>query len=196
MILRSRALHTGRNLSGFSLVEIVVVLGITAMMLGTAMFIMSTPNEERELREEHGKIEDLVRQGRALAVSYQQTFVLELSEGQAALRPLTMPGNESEFDYTGEESRVSGLKPLEDQKWPRVEELSLNYQLEVRRWGKLNFDPVIEKRTEQILLEAGGMFEPISVLLSKDERANSLSRVYHPLTGLAEDEELTISGSP
>lgn len=195
MILLPRNFTVRRNLSGFSLVEVVVVLGITAMMMGTAMFIMNTPNEEKDLREEHAKIEDLVKQGRALAVSYQQNFVLELSEGQASLRPQSLPAAESGFNDIEEARQVSALQPLENQEWPRIEELNLDYQLEIRRWGKLYFAPVLDRRKEEVLIEVEGMFEPISILLSKDDGANSLARVYHPLTGLAEDEELTITGS-
>lgn len=196
MLLRPRIFPKTLGSAGFSLVEVVVVMGITAMMIGTAMFIMNTPNEEREIREEHGLIEDLIRQGRALSLSYQQTFVLELSEGKASLQPLVMPQEDDE-SYNDEASISAGsnLRKLTDLDWPRVVELSLDYQMRIRRWGKLDFEPITDRHKEEILLEVDGLFEPISVLLTKDDGANSLSRVYHPLTGLAEDEELTITGS-
>ena len=193
MTLHHHDLSTQRNRPGFSLIEIVVVIGITVMMFGVAIFFIGPVNEEKALRQEHGQIEDLVRQGRALAVSYQQTFVLELSEGQAALRPLVLPDEESQYDSRGEEKRASGLQPLEDQEWPRVEELSQEYQMSVRRWGKTDFAPIIEKQKVEILLESGGMFEPIAIRVFKNDGADSLTRVYHPLTGLAEDEEMTIT---
>ena len=73
--------------SGFSLLEIVVVLGFAGVILGTAVFMIGTPKAEQALREEHAKIENFVRQGRALAVTYQQPFVVELLQGEVRLRP-------------------------------------------------------------------------------------------------------------
>lgn len=192
--MRSRNdLASAGNRNGFSLIEIVVVLGISAFLLTSAVFVMNAPNEEKTLRGEHAKIEDLVRQGRALAVSYQQTFILELSEGVASLSPIAVPENEESDYYLDEERTRSSLKPLKEMNWPRLENLDPEYELSVRRWGQVDFNLLNEKRTETILLEPGGMCEPMSVLLSKDLGDKSLSRVYHPLTGLAEDEALTIT---
>ncbi|MDB4419310.1 prepilin-type N-terminal cleavage/methylation domain-containing protein [Akkermansiaceae bacterium] len=178
---------------GFSLIEIVVVLGISAFLLTTAVFVMNAPNEEKTLRGEHAKIEDLVRQGRALAVSYQQAFILELSEGVASLRPIAVLENEDQYSYLDVDRAPSSLRPLQEMNWPRIENLNPEYELSVRRWGQVDFNLLDQKRKEIILLEPGGMCEPMSVLLSKDLGDKSLSRIYHPLTGLAEDEALTIT---
>lgn len=186
-------LASAGNRKGFSLIEIVVVLGISAFLLTSAVFVMNAPNEEKTLRSEHAKIEDLVRQGRSLAVSFQQTFVLELSEGVASLRPIAVLEDEDRNSYLDEERAASSLKPLQEMNWPRIENLNQEYELSVRRWGQVDFNLLNEKRKEIILLEPGGMCEPMSVLLSKDFGDKSLSRVYHPLTGLAEDEALTIT---
>ena len=180
---------------GFSLIEIVVVMLIIGILIGSSLYYVSGKDEEKILRSEHGKIEDLIRQGRSLSISYQQTFVLELSEGQASLAPMIIPGEDVETNTSLEEGgNPSRLQPLEEMTWPRIEEVDLTYAMEVRRWGQQDFMDLEEKRVERILIEPSGLFEPLSILLTRDEGANSLSRVFHPLTALAEDETLTITG--
>ena len=181
--------------SAFTLLEVVVVMLIAGILIGSSLLLLSGPNEEQKIRSEHGKIEDLVRQGRALTTSYQQTLVLEFTEGQVSLAPLAMPRERETFDYFGEQKSSSSLRPIEELDWPRVVEIDPVYELSIRRWGVNGFSVIEEKQKERIYLQPNGMFEPLSVLLSKDFGDNSLSRIYHPLTGLAEDESLTITGT-
>ncbi|MDA7862825.1 prepilin-type N-terminal cleavage/methylation domain-containing protein [bacterium] len=176
---------------GFSLLEIIVVLAVAGVVLGAAALMISTPKAEQALREEHGKIEDLVRQGRALSVTYQQPFVIELRQSEARLRPFGDPGQSTR--YEGEENEGSSLRPLDEMQWPRIEQISDEYEMAVRRWGQPSA-LVLQNDTPQIwTIEPQGLCEPISIRLSKDFGDISLARVYHPLTGVAEDEELTIT---
>lgn len=171
--------------------EIVVVLTVAAVVLGAAVVIMSSPKEEQSLREEHGKIEDMVRQGRALAVTYQQPFVIELTQFEAKLRPLANPHEAR--SYGEDERERSSVRPLEEMNWPRIEFINEDYEILIRRWGQLDFVLLDDKKAESWILEPDGLCEPLSLKLSKDFGDISLARIYHPLTGLAEDEELTIT---
>ncbi|MGJ8695157.1 MAG: pilus assembly FimT family protein [Verrucomicrobiaceae bacterium] len=173
---------------GFSLMEIIVVLGVASVLMASVVFLVNSPQEEEAVRKEHAKIEDFVRQGRALAVSYQQAFVVELSEGKVTLGPLINPNEQNVVESDG------GLRTLAEQSWPRIEELDPIYELSVRRWGQQNFNLVTGDLKERWILEPAGLCEPVAILLSKDFGDNSLSRIYHPLTGMAEDESLTITG--
>ena len=177
--------------SGFSLLEIVVVLGFAGVILGTAVFMIGTPKAEQALREEHAKIENFVRQGRALAVTYQQPFVVELLQGEVRLRPYADPQQASRYET--EETQASSLKPLNEQEWPRVEMIDEEYEMSVRRWGLQDALVLEEKKPLLWILEPQGLCEPLSIRLSKDFGDISLARVYHPLTGVAEDEEMTIT---
>jgi len=168
-----------------------VVLTVAAVVLGAAVVIMSSPKEEQSLREEHGKIEDMVRQGRALAVTYQQPFVIELTQFEAKLRPLANPHEAR--SYGGDERERSSVRPLEEMNWPRIEFIDEDYEILIRRWGQLDFVLLDDKKAERWILEPDGLCEPLSLKLSKDFGDISLARIYHPLTGLAEDEELTIT---
>lgn len=191
MILQQARFRTRSFRRGFSLLEIVVVLTVAAVVLGAAVVIMSSPKEEQSLREEHGKIEDMVRQGRALAVTYQQPFVIELTQFEAKLRPLANPHEAR--SYGEDERERSSVRPLEEMNWPRIEFINEDYEILIRRWGQLDFVLLDDKKAERWILEPDGLCEPLSLKLSKDFGDISLARIYHPLTGLAEDEELTIT---
>ncbi|MDA7889968.1 prepilin-type N-terminal cleavage/methylation domain-containing protein [Akkermansiaceae bacterium] len=191
MILQQARSRTRSFRRGFSLLEIVVVLTVAAVVLGAAVVIMSSPKEEQSLREEHSKIEDMVRQGRALAVTYQQPFVIELTQFEAKLRPLANP--QEARSYGGDERERSSVRQLEEMNWPRIEFINEDYEILIRRWGQLDFILLDDKKAERWILEPDGLCEPLSLKLSKDFGDISLARIYHPLTGLAEDEELTIT---
>ncbi len=182
--------------SGFSIIEIVVVLGVAVVLFGGVAVIANTPNEEKLLREEHGKIENLALSARTMSVSYQQSFVVELKQGGASLSPMVNP-NEGLQDQLSEEgqARNTTLAPLESLGWPRVISVDPKYDIYVRRWGQKDFVLLQGDKVERWIHEPNGLCEPISIQIVKDQGDNLLTKVYHPLTGLAEDEELTITGS-
>ena len=51
-----------------------MVLGVAVVLFGTVAVVANTPNEEKLLREEHGKIEEMAISARTMSVSYQQSF--------------------------------------------------------------------------------------------------------------------------
>ncbi len=169
---------------GFSLLEIIIVLSVAVVIAGSVAFLLGAPQEEETLRKEQAKIGDLARQARAMSVGYQVPFVVSLKEGEVSLSPLNRPPQES-VDEEG-----SSLNSME---WPRVKKLLPDYQLEVRRWGALDGRVLTGNMEERWIFEPNGLCEPVQIRFYKDNGANSLTRVFHPLTALAEDVEKTIT---
>ncbi len=191
--------HAHRSLRpGFSLFELVIVFGLIAMISGIGAFYLSAPRVEEEIRREHLKVEDFVREARTLASSYQQPFVVRLKEGVVQLEPQARPelGISHEGDDIEDvEEQSSGLKDLTSEGWPREEQISEEYLMELRRWGSHDFIAITDRAVEVIVFSPDGLSEPVAVRLSRDEGDNSITRNYHPLTGLAEDEEVLITGN-
>jgi len=69
-------------------------MAITSIVFGAAAFMISIPNIEKDIREAHSGIENLALRARAMSHSYQQPFVIELSEGEARLMPMARPEDE------------------------------------------------------------------------------------------------------
>ena len=177
---------------GFSLIEIVVVLAIIAVMFGTAMMMVSSPQQEAEIREVHNDIEDLARQAREMSFSYQQPFVVELREGEVLMRPLANPNARIVDELSEAPMENRGLKELETMKWPRVVTIDPKYELWVLRWGQQNFTFVTGEVVESWVHTPNSPCEPVIIKLVSRDGNSLLSRKYHPLTAMATDDELEI----
>ncbi|MGE9268940.1 MAG: pilus assembly FimT family protein [Verrucomicrobiales bacterium] len=175
-----RGVQRARWRRAFSLLEIIIVLSVAVVIAGSAVLLMGGPEAEEALRNEHAKVGDFARQARSLAVAHQVPFVVTLRRGEVTLAPL----NWSEGD------EAEGLR---GESWPRVNGFSGEFALEVTRWGALEASLLEGDRQERWIFEPNGLCEPVRVRFFKNGGAVSLTRVFHPLTGLAEDVEKTIT---
>jgi len=177
---------------GFTLIELVFVMMITAVVFGTAMYMISTPKIEQEIREAHGEIEDLVLQARAMSYSYQQPFVVELREGEVRLMPLALPENSMEEGEAGGADQGGALQSIDSMSWPVVVLLDPKYELSVKRWNYDFFLEVSNNVVERWVHVPNGPCEPMAIQLTSTQEQAFLSREYHPLTGKAIDLEMAI----
>ncbi len=182
-----------RGRSGFTLIELIFVMGITVIVFGAAAYMIATPKIEQEIRENHAGIEDLALQARAMSYSYQQAFVLELREGEVRMSPLARPENER--SEAGEEQLGTppSLAPLDSFSWPRVFQLDPKYELWVRRWNSNDYKIVRNQTVERWIHQPNSPCEPLAIQLISQDGSSLLSRSFHPLTAKATDEEMTIS---
>lgn len=180
--------------AGFTLLEIIVVLALIGLVLGLGAYNLATPQMEQRMRQEHAKVEDFVQQARALAVGYQQPFQVVFKPGGVVeMGPVATP-NRNGFQEEEEAEDTIGLQSLAEQTWPRKEVIESDFTISIQRWGSNAYLEVEEDRDKQIwIFEPNGLCEPIGILLVHETGDNRLSRIYHPLTGLAEDDEMTIS---
>lgn len=177
---------------GFTIIELVFVMAITSVVFGTALYVLSSPKIEEEIRETHAGIEDLVLRARAMSYSYQQPFVVELREGEVRMMPLAMPEELAEEDLPGAMGQPDALRPLDSMSWPVVFPLDPKYELAVRRWNYTNFLEVRNNIVERWVHEPNSPCEPMAIQLTSAEDQAFLSRQYHPLTGKAVDLEMAI----
>ena len=168
------------------------MLAIVAVMFGTAMMMVSSPQQEAEVREIHNDIEDLARQAREMSFSYQQPFVVELREGEVLMMPLANPDERIIDEFSDEPPQSSGLKDLETMKWPRVVTIDPKYELSILRWGQKYYSILEGEKVERWIHTPNSPCEPVIIMLASRDGNTILSRKYHPLTAVATDDELTI----
>lgn len=185
--------NQGRLRCGFTLIELVFVLAITGMVFGTAIYMISSPQIEKEIRETHHGIEDLVLRARAMSYSYQQPFVVELRADEVRLRPWASPDAEIAQDLTEDLSNNGGaLRSLDSMSWPVVFALDPKYVLSVRRWNSGGFIELEDDDVEYWIHQPNSPCEPMALQLVSEEDQALLSREYHPLTAKAVDLEMAI----
>jgi type II secretory pathway pseudopilin PulG len=184
--------HPGTLRRAFTIIELVFVMAITSVVFGTALYVISSPKIEKEIREAHAGIEDLVLRARAMAYSYQQPFVVELREGEVRMMPLAQPEGVIESDLPGGAGQPSSLRSLDSMSWPVIYRLDPKYELAVRRWNYDNFLGVRNRVVERWIHEPNSPCEPMAIQLRSVEDQAFLSREYHPLTGKAVDLEMAI----
>ena len=74
----SHTVNPERSHSGFTLLELIVVMAIMVIVFGSAAYMISIPNLEKDIREAHSDIEGLALRARAMSHTYQTPFVVEL----------------------------------------------------------------------------------------------------------------------
>lgn len=182
----------GQPRAGFTLIELVFVLAITSVVFGTAIYMISSPKIEKEIREAHSGIEDLVLRARAMSYSYQQPFLIEITESQVRLMPLASPETFTGEDLSEGPGSGGALRPLDSMSWPVVFEIDPKYVLSIQRWNSDGFYEVSDDRVERWIHEPNSPCEPVAIQLVSEEDQALLSRTYHPLTAKAVDLEMAI----
>lgn len=194
--MTAAARKTRPRASGFTLIEIVMVLAIAAVVLGGAMGLMVYSSDERALRSASGEIELLAKRARVSAMLQQTPYALVFSEGHVALMPLAetgyvgapgptaaRAGDPSGEGVEGGERAASGG---EVQRREFV--LDPDMSLFVRRWNSDAWLSAAKKSVHLWRFDPDGLCEPLSVRL---QTGPSWSEdIYHPLTATIRDSQL------
>ncbi len=192
MISSPRTIPPGKSYRGFSLLELIVVMAITSIVFGAAAFMISIPNIEKDIREAHSGIENLALRARAMSHSYQQPFVIELSEGEARLMPMARPEDELVPEPLEQVGERSALRSLDSMSWPVVYKIDPKYRMAVRRWNSNDFQIVSDNVVETWIHQPNSPSEPLAIELVSEAGDAYLSREFHPLTAKATDFEMAI----
>ena len=178
---------------GFTLIELIFVLAISGFVFGTAIYMISTVDAEKEIRETHHGIEDLALRARAMSYSYQQPFLVEFRSNEVLLRPLATPDEEIEEEILEElDNEERALRPINSMSWPVAFPIDPKYVLSVKRWNSDIFIELEDDDVEYWIHQPNSPCEPLAIQLVSDEDQALLSREYHPLTAKAVDLEMAI----
>lgn len=180
---------TARNCSprsGFTLLEIVIVLVIASLVMAGAVGLMTYSSDEQALRKATEEIELLAKRARTTAILQQTPYALEFREGIVRMMPLAQAGR-SEKETVGGRRRAA--EPVADDGGGNRWELTLDngMQLTIQRWNSEAWLPTTKDAVHVWRFDPNGLCEPISIRLNLDK--SWMSAAFHPLTARMRESE-------
>ena len=174
--------------SAFTLLEIVIVLAVSALIIGGAITTVILSSAERKLKNASSDIELLAKRARTAAILHQTPYAIHFRPGTVNVLPFAETSElnrssafESEIDFTRE---AEASRPtLRD-----FIEIDPEILLTVRHWNTTEFTTPTENLVPIWRFDPDGLSEPLTVRLTLDE--SYAQDTYHPLTATIADSEL------
>ena len=198
------AIKTRRDLrsqAGFTLLEVMVVLGLIALLL-TFVFVVYRPDSNADrMRKTSIKVEALAARGHTMAMLHQRPFWLRFERNRVILQGPQLEVVDTSAGGQGEEFNQSfdDESFLEDEAPPLVVDydtydLPDGLELFVRRWGAAADQWFRQVKAEDPVIfwnfSENGLCEPVSLRLVITESWMELE--MDPLTALISDESSEI----
>jgi type II secretion system protein H len=180
------AVRTNKHSSGFTLLEIVIVLTIAAIVIGGAVGKMIYSSDERVLRNASGEIELLAKRARTTAILLQTPYALEFREKEVRLLPLAEAGKDEDTTVSGR--AIGGEEVLTEnaERWNYP--LESGVEVQVRRWNAEKWLPTPKDAVHVWRFDPNGLCEPLSVKLTHGESWSE--DIYNPLTAAVRDNSM------
>lgn len=189
-----RASRQGGDLSSsgfqraFTLLEIVIVLAITATIIGGAITTVVLSSSERVLRNASGEIELLAKKARTASILHQTPYAIEFHPGSVRLLPFA---EASDIERTTALGNSIGGEAVNTSSRPSIHdeiELDPDISLTIRHWNSDTFSKPTETLIPVWRFDPDGLSEPLTVRITIGESYAQDS--YHPLTATIADSEL------
>ncbi|MFT4175762.1 MAG: prepilin-type N-terminal cleavage/methylation domain-containing protein [Luteolibacter sp.] len=166
---------------GFTLLEIVIVLALSAMIVGGAIGLMVYSSDERALRDASSQIEVLAKKARTKAILKQRPYAIVFHAGTASLAPFGPRGSSSAASsHDGTTEEEPELNP--------VVTLPEDMQLSILRWNTGEKWIRIQHDATQIWrFDPEGLSEPIGIRYQIGQSWQQ--DTYHPLTATIQTTE-------
>ena len=156
------SIHKLRLRRAFTLLEVIIVIGLMAMMIGVASFSLSAFDDEGSVRAPGNDLIRLAKQAvNAAAINGRGYWIRFDEEGFAFLS-----------EEGSEKDRVSLPKDME---------------VEILRWGGRDWE---DAEGQSWLFGAQGICEPIKVRFSAPD--SRLEMAFNPLTGTPSEQQMEI----
>ena len=164
--------HRNLPMRGFTLLEMVIVLGLMGLLIGGAAtkFVRSSP--ERMLRQSITDVEVLSQKSRMLAIVQQTPYAITINSNRLVLGPWVESGYKP--DELERRIQLEDELRYQSQSQPKFspvrEELSLSqFTVSVMRWGSNNWVVLEENDSQVWRFDPNGICEPLSIKLESDK---------------------------
>jgi len=174
---------------GFTLLEIVFVLGMVAMLVTWLTLSIGTVETEQKLRDASGSIESLAKRGRNIAVRQQRSYQLVISKDSISIAPqYVLDGGDESFMEPEEGDAEISRENFEDITASENTDDQVTY--EIKRWRSDEWELIEGDKKVILTLDPVGLVEPISIRCSIGK--SWLIHELHPLTAGVRDEEMSV----
>jgi type II secretory pathway pseudopilin PulG len=188
--------------SGFTLLEIIVVLSLTMLVIGGAIGMMYLNRDEAVLNDSVQEIEVLAKRARTIATLQQRPYALEFTADgvrlmpfaeatmEAADREMMIEGQTYAQEATFEEGEMA--PPVQSSvrdSWTQDETEPMTILL--RRWGSSDWIELKQRDRQVWRFDPNGISEPVGIRLEMPN-GNWISAFFHPLTAAATEIESEI----
>lgn len=181
---RAKRHHGAGQAAGFTLLEVVFVLGMIAMLAVWLTVNVTTVDTEKRLREASGAVETMAKRARSVAMMQQRPYQVTISLDGVSMAPQFARSGSFSQGEDGEEA-VAVFEDVLDS-----EPLDPEVKYEIRRWRSDLWDEIEGEDKLVLTIDPLGLVEPISIRCSL---GNSwIMQELNPLTAGVNDEELSV----
>jgi prepilin-type N-terminal cleavage/methylation domain-containing protein len=174
---------TQRRASGFTLLEMVIVLALIGLAMGGAITLFITTSAERQLKSSAGDLELLAKRARSVAMVQQTPYAITFFENSVRLSPLVEAGYSDDEIKARQQLEADALAAggTAPKFNPVRETVSLsNFDLFVRRWGSNNWVPMRRNDPQVWRFDPNGICEPVGVRIEYED--GWMEMEFHPLS--------------
>lgn len=172
----------------FTLLEIVIVLAVSALIIGGAITTVILSSAERKLKNASSEIELLAKRARTAAILHQTPYAIQFRPGDISILPFA---ETTEINRTTALGNEIGGTAVETKSSPTLHDsiaVDPDIVLTVRHWNSASFTTPTENLVPTWRFDPDGLSEPLTVRLTIGE--NYAQDTYHPLTATIADSEL------
>jgi len=166
----------------------VMVLALIGLAMGGAFTLFISTSAERQLKSISSDLELMAKRARATAMVQQTPYAITFFDQSARLSPL------AEASYTPEQLRArldqeematrAGMQAPKFQ--PVRDSLTFrSFDLSIRRWGSINWVPMLRNPPQVWRFDPNGICEPMGVKVEYDD--GWMEMEFHPLTATIRD---------
>jgi type II secretion system protein H len=173
-----------REASGFTLLEIVFVLGMIGIIVAWVTLSVSTVDTEKKLLKAADGIESLIKRARSVAVLQQRPYQVIITKSSISMAPQYMKADVEEFEDDEEGAReVFENILVNESPDPEV-------RYEILRWRAKEWTEIEGDSKVVLTMDPLGMVEPVSIRCRVGK--SWIMHALHPLTGGVRDEEMSV----
>lgn len=176
---------------GFSLLEMVFVLGMVAILTTWITVSVTTVEVEQQLRESSGQIVSMATRARNVAVRQQRPYDIIVTKDKVSFAPKypSLEDKEGDYDERDDENSTSRAIAHEDITDSKDNDEAVTF--EIQRWGSDEWILLEDDKEASFSIDPSGLVEPIGIRCTV--RDSWLIQRLHPLTASVRDEEMTIT---